>query len=174
MTIEMQEKVLRNEILPLKEKFYRIALRITHDSAEAEDIVQDTLIRIWEKRDEWPSIKSFEALGLTICRNLAIDRSQRKEAQNVEFFSEQMDDRTQTLDPHEEIVADERMELIRRIVDGLPLRQREVFHLRDIEGMSYKEIATALQLTEDQVRITLFRARQAIKKRFKDLDEYGL
>lgn len=174
MTIEMQEKVLRNEILPLKEKFYRIALRITLDSAEAEDIVQDTLIRIWEKRDEWPSIKSFEALGLTICRNLAIDRSQRKEAQNVEFFSEQMDDRTQTLDPHEEIVADERMELIRRIIDGLPLRQREVFHLRDIEGMSYKEIATALQLTEDQVRITLFRARQAIKKRFKDLDEYGL
>ncbi len=166
--------MLRNEILPLKEKFYRIALRITHDSAEAEDIVQDTLIRIWEKRDEWPSIKSFEALGLTICRNLAIDRSQRKEAQNVEFFSEQMDDRTQTLDPHEEIVADERMELIRRIIDGLPLRQREVFHLRDIEGMSYKEIATALQLTEDQVRITLFRARQAIKKRFKDLDEYGL
>lgn len=166
--------MLRNKILPLKEKFYRIALRITLDSAEAEDIVQDTLIRIWEKRDEWPSIKSFEALGLTICRNLAIDRSQRKEAQNVELFSEQMDDRTQTLDPHEEIVADERMELIRRIIDGLPLRQREVFHLRDIEGMSYKEIATALQLTEDQVRITLFRARQAIKKRFKDLDEYGL
>lgn len=173
MNIEMQEKAFRNVILPLKEKFYRLALRITLDKAEAEDIVQDTLIRIWEKRNEWPSIESFEALGLTICRNLAIDRSQRKEAQNVEFIPEQMDT-AQTSDPHEEIVADESRELIRRIIDNLPTRQREVLQLRDIEGMSYKEIADILQITEDQVKITLFRARQTIRKRFKDIDDYGL
>ena len=119
MTIEMQEKAFRNVILPLKDKFYRLALRITLDSAEAEDIVQDTLIRIWEKRDEWPSVESFEALGLTICRNLAIDRSQRKEAQNVELIPEQMD-APQTSGPHEMAVANESMELIRRLIDGLP------------------------------------------------------
>lgn len=174
MNIEMQEKAFRNEILPLKEKFYRMALRITLDSAEAEDIVQDTLIRIWEKRDEWPSIKSFEALGLTICRNLAIDRSERKEAQNVELIPEQMDDQTQISGPHEEIVANESMKLIWQIIDELPVRQREVLQLRDIEGMTYKEIAAILQITEDQVKITLFRARQSIKKRFKEIDDYGL
>ena len=59
MTIEMQEKAFRNVILPLKDKFYRLALRITLDSAEAEDIVQDTLIRIWEKRDETHTVVRF-------------------------------------------------------------------------------------------------------------------
>ncbi len=173
MTIEMQEKAFRNVILPLKDKFYRLALRITLDNAAAEDIVQDTLIRIWEKRDEWPSVESFEALGLTICRNLAIDRSQRKEAQNVELIPEQMD-APQTSGPHEMAVANESMELIRRLIDGLPPRQREVLQLRDIEGLPYREIAAVLHVTEDQVKITLFRARQALRKQFKEIDDYGL
>ena len=59
MTREMQEKAFLNVILPLKDKFSRLALRITLDSAEAEDIVQDTLIRIWETRVDWPYVDSF-------------------------------------------------------------------------------------------------------------------
>jgi RNA polymerase sigma-70 factor (ECF subfamily) len=46
--------------------------------------------------------------------------------------------------------------------------------LRDIEGKNYKEIATALGLTEDQVKVNLFRARKKIKERYLQIDEYGL
>ena len=84
----MQEISFRNDILPLKDKLFRLALRITLDRAEAEDVVQDTMIRVWNKRDEWSQFESVEAYCLIVAKNLAIDRSQKKEAQNVEITPE--------------------------------------------------------------------------------------
>lgn len=80
----MQEISFRDDILPLKDKLFRLALRITFDRAEAEDVVQDTMIRVWNKREEWTQFGSIEAYCLTVAKNLAIDRSQKKEAQNVD------------------------------------------------------------------------------------------
>ena len=74
----MQEISFRNDILPLKDKLFRLALRITSDRAEAEDVVQETLIRVWNKRDEWTQFGSVEAYCLTVARNLAIDRAKGK------------------------------------------------------------------------------------------------
>lgn len=74
----MQEISFRDDILPLKDKLFRLALRITFNRAEAEDIVQDALIKVWSKREEWAQLESIEAYCLTVVRNLAIDRSQKK------------------------------------------------------------------------------------------------
>ena len=84
----MQELSFRNDILPLKDKLFRLALRITFDRAEAEDVVQETLIRVWNKRDEWSQFGSIEAYCLTVARNLAIDRSERKDSRTVELTLE--------------------------------------------------------------------------------------
>ena len=73
---KMQEIDFRTDILPLKDKLFRLALRITFDREEAEDIVQETLIRVWNKREEWHKIESIEAFCLTIAKNLAIDRNE--------------------------------------------------------------------------------------------------
>ena len=81
----MQEISFRNDILPLKDKLYRLAFRITLNSAEAEDVVQDTMIRVWDKRDEWPNFESIEAYCLTVARNLAIDRSEKIDSQHMEL-----------------------------------------------------------------------------------------
>lgn len=70
----MKNISFRNDVLPLKNELYRLALRITLNSAEAEDIVQDTLIKVWNKRDDWQNIDSIEAFSLTICRNISLDR----------------------------------------------------------------------------------------------------
>ena len=61
MLIEMQEISFRKDILPLKDKLFRLALRITLDRAEAEDVVQDVLLKAWDKRDEWTDLLSVEA-----------------------------------------------------------------------------------------------------------------
>lgn len=84
----MQELSFRNDILPLKDKLFRLALRITFDRAEAEDVVQETLIRVWNKRDEWSQFGSIEVYCLTVARNLAIDRSERKDSRTVELTPE--------------------------------------------------------------------------------------
>lgn len=169
----MKEISFRNDILPLKDKLYRLALRITLDSAEAEDIVQDTMIRVWNKRDEWARFNSIEAFCLTVARNLAIDRSQKSEAQNIELTTEtqEMSDGST---PERQLERSEQMDLVRKLINELPEKQRTIIQLRDIEEKSYKEIADVMQLTEDQVKVTLFRARQRIKAKYNEIQSYGL
>ena len=169
----MQEISFRNDILPLQDKLFRLALRITLDRAEAEDVVQDTMIRVWNKRDEWQQFESVEAYCLIVAKNLAIDRSQKKDAQNVELTPE-MAEEADTSGPYDRLVNNERMKIIHRLIDELPEKQRLIMQLRDIEGESYKDIAKVLQLTEEQVKVNLFRARQKVKQRYIEIDEYGL
>ena len=169
----MQEISFRDDILPLKDKLFRLALRITFDRAEAEDVVQDTMIRVWNKREEWTQFGSIEAYCLTVAKNLAIDRSQKKEAQNVELTPE-MEEDSEISGPYDQLVNNERMSIIHRLINELPEKQRLIMQLRDIEGESYKEIAKILNLTEEQVKVNLFRARQKVKQRYLEIDEYGL
>lgn len=171
----MQEIRFRDDILPLKDKLFRLALRITFNRAEAEDVVQDTMIRVWNKREEWPQFGSVEAYCMTVARNLAIDRSQKKEAQHLQItpeMGEMGDDGGGS--PHERLVGDERMRIVHELISRLPEKQRLVMQMRDMEEASYKEIANVLGLTEEQVKVNLFRARQKVKQQYKQIDEYGL
>lgn len=170
----MPEVSFRNHILPLKNKLFRLALCITRDRAEAEDVVQETLIRVWDKRAEWQQMQSIEAYCLTVARNLAIDRSQLMETQHVELTAEMEQTPDMAITPYEGLVHKERMALLHRLMNELPEKQRLIIHLRDVEGKSYKEIAEVLQVTEEQVKVNLFRARQKVKQQFINIEKYGL
>lgn len=170
----MKDISFRNDVLPLKNVLYRLALRITLNREEAEDIVQDTLIKVWNKREDWNEIESIEAFSLTICRNLALDRLKKSENQNDSLDETPTERADQASNPYEEMIQKDRISLVRRLVDGLPEKQRSCMQLRDFEGKPYKEIATILGISEEQVKVNIFRARQTIKQRFKEYDDYGL
>lgn len=169
----MKDISFRTDILPLKDKLYRLALRITLNAAEAEDVVQDTMLRLWDRRAEWPSIQNIEAFATTICRNLAIDRSQKLSNRNLPL-DEGHDDTAHGSTPYEELSSSERITIVRNLIEGLPEVQRSIIQLRDIEGHSYAEIADIMKLSEEQVKVYLFRARQKIKKLFTKIEGYGL
>ena len=168
----MKNISFRNDVLPLKDVLYRLALRIVQKHEEAQDIVQDTLIKVWSRRDEW--IASIEAFSLTICRNLALDRLRSKASQNESLDSIRPDTPDQEGNPYEQMLQKDRIDLVRRMVNSLPEKQRSCMQLRDFEGKPYKEIAAILNISEDQVKVNIFRARQAIKQRYQQIEEYGL
>ena len=161
-------------MLPLKDVLYRLALRITLKHEEAEDIVQDTLIKVWNKRDEWENIVSMEAYCLTICRNLALDKMKLRANQNESIENIHLDTPDQGGNPYERMQQKDRIDLVRRMVNALPEKQRSCIQLRDFEGKPYKEIAEILGITEEQVKVNIFRGRQAIKKRYQEFEGYGL
>ena len=68
----------------------------------------------------------------------------------------------------------DRIALVRQLIDNLPEKQRSCMQLREFEGKSYKEIAKILSVTEEQVKINIFRARQQIKQQFIKAENYGL
>ena len=141
----MHKISFRDNILPLKDKLFRLALRITFDSSEAEDIVQDTLIKVWDKRDEWQQIESIESYCMTITRNLAIDRSQKMEARNMELTPEAQE-MPDTLTPEKLFEQDEQLRLIHQAINSLPEKQRTIVQLRDIEGNFQKLTGSAIRL----------------------------
>lgn len=172
----MKKISFRNDILPLKNELYRLALRITLNPAEAEDIVQETMIKVWNRRDQWDDIDSIEAFCLTICRNLSLDKMKKMANQNQSLSEGEHDtpDRSYSSNPEEQAVQQDRVALVRRLIDELPEKQRSVMQLRDFEGKSYKEIAEIMAISEEQVKVNIFRARQAIKQRFIETEKYGL
>ena len=170
----MKKVSFRNDILPMKNNLYRLALRITCNNAEAEDVVQDTLIKVWNRRERWDEIESMEAFCMTICRNLALDKIKKMGNQHDSLDDNQQDRPSALNNPYEEMNQKDRIQLVRKLVDSLPEKQRTCMQLRDFEGKSYKEVAEILQISEDQVKVNIFRARQTIKQRFKELDDYGL
>lgn len=170
----MKNISFRNDVLPLKDILFRLALRITLSREEAEDVVQDTLIRVWNKRDSWQEIESIEAFSLTICRNLALDRMKRSDADNASLDQAPMERAADTLSPYEQTQQRDSLNLVRQLIDSLPEKQRSCMQLRDIEGKQYREIAQILNISEDQVKVNIFRARQTIKEQFKKYQQYGL
>ena len=81
----------RHELLPLKDKMFRLALRITLNRAEAEDVTQDILLRVWEQRESLGELRSLEAYVLTAVRNLALDRVAKTDNANVSLDDVQTD-----------------------------------------------------------------------------------
>ena len=169
----MKKVSFRNDVLPLKNQLFRLALRITLSREEAEDIVQDTMIKVWDKRYEWSNIDSIEAYSLRICRNLSLDRLKKRDNQNDSLEEEQLDT-VHTSTPQDRLIDQDRLRVVKKIVDSLPEKQRSCMQLRDFEGKQYKEIADILGITEEQVKVNIFRARQAVKQRFQKIEQYGL
>lgn len=174
-TERMKKISFRTDILPLKNELYRLALRITLNHAEAEDIVQETMIKIWNRREQWDEIESIEAFCLTICRNMALDRQKRMDNQSA-TLDEGNDraDRSYTANPEEHAIDRDRVELVKRLIEKLPEKQRTCMQLRDIEGKAYREIAAILNITEQQVKVNIFRARQTVKQKYTESEQYGL
>lgn len=169
----MKKLSFRDDVLPLKDKIFRLALRITLSRAEAEDIVQDVLIKVWNRRDDLAEVDSIEAYSLTVCRNLSLDRLQRKENDNVN-----LDDAPPTeaddAPPDLQMIRNERIDNIKRLIERLPITQRAAMQLRDMEGKTYKEISAITGQTEEQVKVNIFRARQYIRKQIEKIENYGL
>lgn len=152
-------------------------MRITLNRQDAEDIVQETMLKVWSRREQWAEIDSMEAFCLTICHNLALDRVKRMSRQTSTMLDNDTLDRADysyDSDPEEQTVQRDRLQIVRQLMDTLPEKQRICIQLRDVEGKPYKEIAAIMAITEEQVKVNIFRARQTIKKKFIENEQYGL
>ncbi|NND34312.1 MAG: RNA polymerase sigma factor [Saprospiraceae bacterium] len=168
----MSLQTFTNEVLPLKDKLYRFALRIVKDSPEAEDIVQEIMIKVWDKREDWSSWSSLEAMCMTMTRNLAIDRTRSKH-RKVTDLPEGYDMVADSATPEQAASSKDMMNHIRHIIDQLPEKQKSIIQLRDVEGYTYKEIAELLEIPLSQVKVGVHRARLFLKNELIKSSEYG-
>lgn len=166
----MQGEQIVRQVLHLKDKLYRFALRILADEIDAEDVVQETFVKVWQKSEQLEGIENKEAWCMTVARNLAIDKIRaRKKAMSSDIDGFHfLSDKNPT--PDKVLENQENLDLVMDKLNSLPEHQREIIHLRDIEGYTYKEIGEMTGYSEEQVKVNLFRARQKLKIELKNLN----
>ncbi|HWA41029.1 MAG TPA: sigma-70 family RNA polymerase sigma factor [Gemmatimonadales bacterium] len=162
-----------SEVLPQLDTLYRVGRRLTGETADAEDLVQETLLRAWRGWGSFTPGSNVRAWLLTILRNTFISRwrSRRKEGTAVP-----LDD----ADPHAihravggtdpegsffDRVVDQH---VVRAVEALPEEFREALVLSDLEGLPYAEVAEVLGIPVGTVKSRLFRARRILQHKLHD------
>ncbi len=170
----MKQIDFRHDLLPLKDKIYRLGLRITLNAQEAEDLTQDTLIKAWIKREELARVDNLEAFCITLCRNLALDRLKRSEHSNLSLEAEQPNALDLAPQPDEQMERSEKLQRVHQLFTALPEKLRTALQLRDIEEMTYAEAAQIMNISESDFKVTLHRARKAIKTQYEKIENYGL
>ncbi len=168
MTLESFKK----EILPLKDKLFRFSLSIVKERMTAEDVVQEVMIKIWSHED-LSQIKNMEAWAMQLTRNLSIDKTRSKHRKTVDVLHVAYNaDHSTSQDLHYEL-RDE-VEQVRNLIDELPEKQKQIITLRETEEMEYHEIAETLEISMEDVKVNLFRARQKLKEQISKIKSYGI
>ena len=151
----MTTETFRLEAQRMRTTLVRLAFGILRDSDEAEDVVQDVLLRLWQMRDQLRM--PIEPLARVLTRNRCIDIVRRKKPAaelSMAVFQE------------EDEALRERIERMMKVIETLPDLQQIILRLRHMEGMEFKEIAELTGSTEVAVRKALSRARQTVRDKF--------
>lgn len=150
---------------------YRVAIAVVRDPAMAEDVVQDALLKVWDGLDQFRGDAPLRAWVLRITHNTAVStlRRIRDEAWNPHLLPEQ----SRSARIEETIVARSELELLEQALGGLDELSRSILALREVQDMSYDEIAQTLDITVGQVKIRLYRARNKLKEHVTGTDTYA-
>lgn len=160
----MKPEEFNHIILPLRQELLLRAFGMTGNGEDAEDLVQEAMLRLWKRRDSLDASDNIKALLYTILRNAFYDdrrRLQRHPSTELSEGDAGFEERG--------VEALDEMALIRNIVEHLPPLQRQLFRMKEIEGYDAGEIMQITGCTADNLRKNLSRARLKIRDTYMKL-----
>ncbi len=148
----------------------RYARRITRDADEAEDVVQEAFLRLWNMRERLDPERSVTALLFVMVRNLAYN-TQSRESRTTQSVGARQSPATRPAgqpDPSERVDTRMLADRLKEWIDALPQRRREAFHLSRFENLTYEEIAQVMDISirtvENHIRLALQDLRDHIRE----------
>jgi RNA polymerase sigma-70 factor (ECF subfamily) len=167
----LKQKEFLNTILPCKNTLYRLAKRLLVSSDEAEDAVQEVFLKLWKGRDKIDNYRSPEAFAITITKNYCLDRLKSKQASNIKIVHNNYKNSENI---ERTIEGNEGVELVTKIMETLPEKQKMIMQLRDIEQFEFVEISQMLEINETAIRVALSRARKVVREQLIKQYNYGI
>jgi len=167
----MSKTLFENKIMPMSQKMYRYALSILKIEDMAKDVVQECLMKIWDKRAILSEINSPESWAMRITRNQCYDWVKTNrftiEADSINLISENNE-------TDQNSILNDSMNWLDKILATLSQKNREIFHLREVEELSYQEIAEVMSISLSDAKVSVHRSRQKIRSSFKKIEGYGI
>ncbi|GHV57406.1 DNA-directed RNA polymerase sigma-70 factor [Bacteroidia bacterium] len=157
------------DIVPLRQKLFITAFRLMQNEEDAEDAVQETLLRMWNMREQLDTIVNPGAFAMQTVKNICIDRLRtRKEQANVADFPFETGSET----PYLQAERNDTVAIVRQIIEHLPELQKIIIRMRDIEGYELQEIADITQTQVSAVTMNLSRARKKVREQLVKMINY--
>lgn len=151
-------------VLPLREKLLNYSRKMTEESSDAEDIVQEAFLRLWRMREKLEGYRSIDALATEIVKNLCLDRF--KSVAHSSIGLDEIRAQASRDNPERNLEEQDQVLLIGRIMDTLPPLQQTIIRMKDVEGYESEEIATITGSDVQAVRMNLSRARKKVREQF--------
>ena len=160
----MEQHKFEIEAKRMRPALLRMATHYTEDTDEAEDVVQETLLKLWFLRDRLSQYRNVDALAMVITKHLCINRKRGKHLVTVSLeegltiVGEQ--------NPERRLMDEERMQELLELIATLPDLQQSILKMKHIEGFEVEEIARITRSTAIAVRTNLSRARKKVREQF--------
>lgn len=168
----MQHSEFTNIVLPIKDKLFRFAKRLLVSREEAEDATQEVILKLWTNKEKIEKYKNIEAFAMTMTKNYCLDRLKSKHAGNLKLVHTNYKDKSVSLE--KQLEDKDSISHMSEIISGLPEQQRMVLQLRDVEQYDFEEIGKMLDMNQTTIRVTLSRARKAVREQLIKKHNYGI
>ena len=164
----MQASDFKQLFLPCHRKLFSVAYRLMGNAQAAEDMVQETFLKLWMQRDKIERIDNPEAYSITVLRRLFYDKMRTGHLQEVDkdVGSLQV---TSSQNISRQLEAADEYQRVRQLISHLPEPQGRIMLMRDVEDRSFEEISIETGLTEVNIRSILSRARKKIREQIKTM-----
>jgi RNA polymerase sigma-70 factor (ECF subfamily) len=164
----MDAETFKKVFLPHHQKLYRIAYRLMQNVAESEDVVQETFIKIWNKRNELKEIESAEAFSVVILRNICMDYLRKtKYEYQVSYDTEVAEKESLS---HRIELQDEAAQ-VKSLINKLPEQQRMIMMMKHWDEYSDEEIEQITGINSGNIRVILSRARKTVREQFFKMEK---
>ena len=150
-----------DEVRDMRPMLLSVAKGILDSDEEAEDVVQDAMLRLWQLRDE--PVRNVRGFAKIVVRNLSLSKIRRKP------LTVDIDQANLAADDDTEMERYEQIDRMMALVDVLPTMQQTVLRLRHMQDMTMADIASIIGTSEVAVRQSLSRARRSIIEQFKTI-----
>ena len=164
----MDAREFKQRFMPFHRRLYRVGYHLTGNAQDAEDLLQDTYLKLWQKRDDLKEEAMTEAYLVTLMQNLFRDQRRLKRIDT----SEDIDDHAEP--PDEQSLAqmteakDEARQM-EKLMDELPEREGQILRMHLVEEKSYEEIERDTGLSQGNLRIIMMRTKQKLKQQYLKL-----
>lgn len=148
-------------------KLYVFLFQLLHSKEDAEEIVQEAFIKIWEKREEFKEEHSFNSFLFTIAKNSFLNLNRKKINRRVIDNHLDFVEVTSSVNTDDYVIFQETKDILNLIINDLPPKRKEIFLLRRIEGLTRKEIAKELGISVITVDSQLTKANTYLKDQLK-------
>lgn len=160
----MSQERFKAEILPIRDKLFHIAQKILVEEEDAEDAVQEVLLKLWHTRDSLDKYDSAAAFATTVTKNHCLDKLRVKK--QIDSLDDTHQMRETNDNPYLQLERKNTEEVLRKIIEQLPQLQQAIIRMKDMEEYEVEEIAEITGTKVDAVRVNLSRARKKVREEY--------